>query len=60
MLDVKTVLVMTIRKFDIHPVYEEWDQVHPKQGIQIVNGERAYQISSGAAHPAMSSRARFR
>ena len=52
MLDVKTVLVMTIRHFDIHPAYEEWDQVHSKQGIKTANGERAYQISSGGAHPA--------
>jgi hypothetical protein len=52
MLDVKTVLVMTIREFDIHSAYEEWDQVHLKQGIKSVNGERAYQILSGGAHPA--------
>lgn len=51
-LDVKIALVMTIREFDIHPAYDEWDRTHPNQGIKTVNGERAYQISSGGAHPA--------
>lgn len=30
MLNVKTMLIMTIRKFDIHFVYEKWDQIHFK------------------------------
>lgn len=50
MLNLKTMLIMMIRKFDIYPAYEEWDQVHPKQKIKTVNGERAYQISSKGAH----------
>lgn len=52
MLDVKTVLAMTIREFDIRPAYDQWDQAHPNPGIKTVDGERAYQISSGGAHPA--------
>jgi cytochrome P450 len=49
-LNVKTMLIMTIREFDIHFVYEEWDQVHSKKKIKTVNEERAYQISSEEAH----------
>lgn len=50
MLNVKTMLIMTIRKFDIYSAYEEWDQVHFTQKIKIVNEKRAYQISLKRAH----------
>ncbi|MCJ1394721.1 hypothetical protein MMC18_007601 [Xylographa bjoerkii] len=52
MLDVKTVLVMTLREFDIRPAYEEWDKLHPSKGMKIVAAERAYLVSHGGAHPA--------
>ncbi len=51
-LDVRIVLVMTLRQFDIRDAYEEWDKLYPSRGIKQVNGERAYQISAGGAHPA--------
>ena len=51
-LGVRIVLVMTLRQFDIHDAYEEWDKLYPSRGIKEVNGERAYQISAGGAHPA--------
>lgn len=50
--DIKTVLAMTLREFDIRPAYEEYDKLHPTKELKIALGERAYQISSGAAHPA--------
>lgn len=54
MLDVSVTLVMTLRRFDIHNAYAEWDSLHPgnAQEIKSVRGERAYQISLGGAHPA--------
>jgi Cytochrome P450 len=51
-LNIRIVLVMTIRRFDVRDAYNEWDRLHPSKGIKRVNGERAYQISSGGAHPA--------
>jgi len=50
-IEMKIVLVMTAREFDIKSVYDEWDTLHPKRGHKTLNGDRAYQILSGAAHP---------
>ncbi|KAL2045339.1 hypothetical protein N7G274_002422 [Stereocaulon virgatum] len=51
MLELKLVLVMTIRGFEVTSVYEEWDRLNPINGTKTINGDRAYQILSGAAHP---------
>ena len=51
MLELKLVLAMTAREFEIKSVYDEWDRLHPSSGTKTVNGDRAYQILSGAAHP---------
>ncbi|MCJ1360573.1 MAG: hypothetical protein MMC33_010581 [Icmadophila ericetorum] len=51
-LDVRVVLVMTVRQFNIHNAYAEWDALHLSKEIKNFRGERAYQVSSGAAHPA--------
>ncbi|KAF7863816.1 hypothetical protein EAF04_006781 [Stromatinia cepivora] len=51
MLELKIVLVMTARVFDIKSVYGEWDRIHPRAGPRTIDGDRAYQILSGAAHP---------
>ena len=50
--DVKTVLAMTVREFDIRGAYDEWDELHPRSGLKMAWGERAYQVFAGAAHPA--------
>ncbi|TAQ90087.1 hypothetical protein B7494_g1608 [Chlorociboria aeruginascens] len=50
-VDVLTVLAMTLREFDFHSAYDEWDQLHPRKGIKTVHGERAYQVMAGAFHP---------
>ncbi|KAJ8066206.1 hypothetical protein OCU04_005291 [Sclerotinia nivalis] len=42
---------MTTKVFDIESVYDEWDRMYPRAGPRTVDGDRAYQILSGAAHP---------
>ncbi|MCJ1420219.1 hypothetical protein MMC32_006576 [Xylographa parallela] len=54
MLELKVVLALVIREYDIKAAYEDWDLLHPDKtnGITTVDGERAYQIEKGGAHPA--------
>ncbi|KAF2242502.1 cytochrome P450 [Trematosphaeria pertusa] len=53
-LELKVALVMTARMFDITPAYEEWDGLHPREGIKSIDGNRVYQaeMGGGGAHPA--------
>lgn len=51
MLEIKIVLVMTARVFEIKSAYEKWDRQHFKTGQRTLGGDRAYQILNGAAHP---------
>ena len=51
MLELKLVLVLTAREFVIESVYDEWDRLHPRSGPKTLDGDRAYQILYGAAHP---------
>ena len=50
-LAIKIVITLTIREFDIRAAYGELDRLKPRKDPQTVNGERAYQINLGAAHP---------
>jgi cytochrome P450 len=52
MNELKVILALTAREFDIKDAYEEFDKLHPRRGLQTVCGERAYQIEKGGAHPA--------
>lgn len=52
MLEIKIVMVMTLREFNIKPSYGEWDQVRGKPGPRTVSGERAYQVLNGTTRPA--------
>ncbi|KAL6713648.1 hypothetical protein ACLMJK_009113 [Lecanora helva] len=52
MLEMKIVLAMTVREFDIQACYEEWDQLKGKKGPKTVSGERAYQVLNGTTRPA--------
>lgn len=53
MLELRVVLALTIREFDLEPMYDEWDKMHSVKGsTKKVDGERAYQIEKGGAHPA--------
>lgn len=51
MLELKLILAVTLRKFRVESAYDDYDKLHPRQGIKAVDGDRAYQILSGAAHP---------
>ena len=51
LLEMKLALVMTIRKFDFHARFEEWDQKYGKRGSRTVNGESAYQTLHGTNRP---------
>ncbi|PVH72354.1 cytochrome P450 [Cadophora sp. DSE1049] len=52
MQDMKTVLAMTLREFDICNAYSEWDELHPRKGLKTVLGERAYPVFVSSVHPA--------
>ena len=51
MVKLRVVLSLILRQFDFQDAYEEAD-THSKRGLKTYRGERAYQIDSGAAHPA--------
>jgi hypothetical protein len=51
MTEMRVVLAMVVRQFDIKPAYEEWDRLHPSKGLRTYREDRAYQIEEGAAHP---------
>lgn len=44
MLEMKVILVLTVRTFEIELVYEELDQQMGTKGVKTVYGERGYQI----------------
>ncbi|SLM34293.1 cytochrome p450 [Lasallia pustulata] len=50
LLEVRIVLALTVREFDVRAAYEEWDRLNPGKGGRV-NGERAYQVLMGSAHP---------
>lgn len=52
LLELKIVMVMTLRKFNISASYDAWDQVQGKKGPSTVNKERAYQALKGTTRPA--------
>lgn len=51
LLEVRLILAMTLREFTIISAYDEWDKMKSPKGPKTVNGDRAYQILAGAAHP---------
>ena len=51
LLEVRLILVLTLREFTVSSAFDEWDKLHPSKGPKTVNGDRAYQILLGAAHP---------
>ncbi|KAL8726425.1 MAG: hypothetical protein Q9181_006054 [Wetmoreana brouardii] len=54
MLELKLVLALTLRKFNVESAYDEYDKIQARKGPKTVDGDRAYQIVSGAAHPSDS------
>jgi cytochrome P450 len=51
MTELKIVMALTARDFELKEAFDEWDQVNRPKGIKTVDGERAYQIQMGSAHP---------
>ena len=54
MIEIKLVLALTLRSFDIEAAFDEWDKLHgkPSKGPKTVNGDRAYQVLYATAKPA--------
>lgn len=52
--ELKIVLAMSVREFDIQPAYDEWDRLHPTTAVNAALGERAFQVEGGGggAHAA--------
>ena len=51
MLDLKITIAMTVRTFEVKDAYEEWDKLNGTTRVRTFNGERAYQVGNGGAHP---------
>jgi hypothetical protein len=51
--DIKTLLAMTVTDIDIRRAYQKFDGLHLTKEAKTASGERAYQVSSGAAHRPM-------
>lgn len=52
LLELKLVMVMTLRELDITACYDAWDHDHGRKEPGTVNGERAYQVLKGTTRPA--------
>ena len=51
MTELRVIMACIVRQFDFKPAYDEWDRLHPRQGLRTYRGERVYQTEEGAAHP---------
>lgn len=51
MTELKIMLALTARDFELKEAFAEWDLVNKPKGVKTVDGERAYQIQLGSAHP---------
>lgn len=51
-LELKLVMVMTLREFNITASYDAWDQIQGKNEPRTVNKERSYQVLRGTTRPA--------
>ncbi|KAF2114036.1 sterigmatocystin biosynthesis P450 monooxygenase StcS [Lophiotrema nucula] len=58
--EMRVVLALLIRTFDVSPAYDEYDKKYPDKGIKTVRGERAYLIERGASHPTAQYPCRIR
>jgi hypothetical protein len=54
MIEIKTIIVMTLRELEVKPAYDEWDRLYPGKGVKRARGERACQVTGGGGgqHPA--------
>ena len=60
LLEMKSVLVLAIRRFNFRMPYDEWDQLHPTKLPRNVAGERAYQAGNGGPSEGMPCRVEIR
>ncbi len=51
MTELRVTIACIVQQFDFSPAYDEWDRLHPGQGLRTYRGERVYQTEEGAAHP---------
>ena len=56
MIEMKIIMVMTLRQFSITPAYADWDRLKGKSGNLAVEGERAYQVGIGEPSEGLPSR----
>lgn len=47
MTELKVILAISVRDFDMQPAYDECYRLHLKAGIKMVNGDLAYQVEGG-------------
>jgi cytochrome P450 len=52
MTEIKLMLALTVREFDIRDAYEEYDSMKKNPKGWNVNGQRAYMMRRGGGHPA--------
>jgi hypothetical protein len=50
-MELKVALAMIARMFNITPAYDQWDELHPKEGIKSVEGNRVNQSEMGGGEP---------
>lgn len=52
MLELKTVIVMTLRELNVTACYDQSDRAERRTKPPTVSGERAYQVLNGTTRPA--------
>ena len=64
LIELRIVLILTVRRFEVVPAYEEWDRIQAEMeglctrmarwvrgdDINTINGDRAYQMDKAGAH----------
>ncbi|KAI9851999.1 MAG: hypothetical protein M1838_002122 [Thelocarpon superellum] len=59
LLEMKIIMVLTLRRFDVTAAYDDWDRQHGGPG-PVVDGFRSYQILVSSAKPCEEMPARVR
>ena len=60
LLELRVVVALVARRFDLRVVYDEWDRLHPRRGPKTVGGERAYTLISGGPSDGLPCRVAVR
>ncbi|KAI9743461.1 MAG: hypothetical protein M1818_002773 [Claussenomyces sp. TS43310] len=51
LLEIRIILVMVMREFEVKEAYMEWDTSRERKDVRHVNGDRAYQVLLGSTKP---------